>query len=36
MKFEDRGMYTCTAENLLGRVELSVNITVRGMYMTLY
>ena len=31
MKFEDRGMYTCTAENLLGRVELSVNITVRGM-----
>ncbi|CAH3158319.1 unnamed protein product [Pocillopora meandrina] len=29
MKFEDRGMYTCTAENLLGRVELSVNITVR-------
>lgn len=30
--FEDHGMYTCTAENLLGRVQLSVNITVKGKY----
>ena len=28
--FEDRGTYTCTAENLLGRTELSVNVTVEG------
>ena len=28
--FEDRGIYTCTAENLLGRVQLSVNVTVKG------
>ena len=28
--FEDRGIYTCTAENLLGRVELMVNVTVKG------
>ena len=28
--FEDRGTYTCTAENLLGRIELSVNVTVEG------
>ncbi|XP_078366166.1 uncharacterized protein LOC144650378 isoform X2 [Oculina patagonica] len=28
IQFEDRGIYTCTAENLLGRVELSVNVTV--------
>ncbi|KAL9961634.1 hypothetical protein ACROYT_G030617 [Oculina patagonica] len=27
--FEDRGTYTCTAENLLGRVQSSVNITVK-------
>lgn len=26
--FEDRGTYTCTAENLLGRTELSVKVTV--------
>lgn len=30
IQFEDRGIYTCTAENLLGRVQLSVNITVKG------
>ena len=28
--FEDRGIYTCTADNLLGRVELMVNVTVKG------
>jgi len=28
--FEDHGVYTCTAENLLGRVQLSVNVTVKG------
>ena len=28
--FENRGTYTCTAENLLGRIELSVNVTVEG------
>jgi len=32
IQFEDRGMYTCTAENLLGRDQLSVNVTVEGMY----
>lgn len=31
IQFEDRGMYTCTAENLLGRVWLSVNVTIQGM-----
>ena len=31
IRFEDGGIYTCTAENLLGRVELSVNVTVNGM-----
>ena len=30
IQFEDRGIYTCTAENLLGRVQLSVNVTVKG------
>ena len=30
--YEDHGIYTCTAENLLGRVKLSVNITVKGRY----
>ena len=30
IKFEDRGIYICTAENLLGRVEFSVNVTVKG------
>ena len=30
--FEDRGIYSCTAENLLGRVQLSVNVTVKGKY----
>lgn len=28
--FEDRGNYTCTAENLLGRARLSFNVTVKG------
>ena len=32
IQFADRGIYNCTAENLLGRVELSVNITVEGTY----
>ena len=32
IQFEDRGMYTCTAENLLGRDQLSYNITVQGMF----
>ena len=32
IQFADRGIYTCTAENLLGRVELSVNVTVEGTY----
>lgn len=30
IQFEDRGIYTCTAENLLGKVQLSVNVTVKG------
>ena len=30
IQFEDHGIYTCTAENLLGRVQLSVNVTVKG------
>ena len=30
IQFEDRGLYTCTAENLLGRVQLLVNVTVKG------
>ena len=30
IKFEGRGIYTCTAENLLNRVQLSVNVTVKG------
>ena len=30
--YEDRGIYTCTAENLLGRVQLSVNVTVKGKF----
>ena len=33
IQFEHRGIYTCTAENLLGRVQLSVNITVKGKYL---
>ena len=28
--YADHGIYTCTAENLLGRVQLSVNVTVNG------
>ena len=31
IQFEDRGTYTCTAENLFGRVQSSVNVTVKGM-----
>ena len=34
IKFEERGTYTCTAENLMGRVQLSVNVTVKGMHRT--
>ena len=30
IQFEDRGSYTCTAENILGRVQSSVNVTVKG------
>ena len=30
--YEDHGIYTCTAENLLGRVQLSINVTVYGKY----
>ena len=30
--YDDHGVYTCTAENLLGRVQLSVNVTVKGKY----
>ena len=30
IQFKDRGIYTCTAENLLGRVQLLVNVTVKG------
>jgi len=29
IQFEDRGLYTCIAENLLGRVQLLVNVTVK-------
>jgi len=28
--YEDHGIYTCTSENLLGIVQLSVNLTVNG------
>lgn len=31
IQFEDRGIYTCAAENLLGRIDLTVNVTVKGM-----
>ncbi|KAL9953970.1 hypothetical protein ACROYT_G041454 [Oculina patagonica] len=29
IQFEDRGIYTCKAENLLGSVQFSVNLTVQ-------
>ena len=29
--FEDRGLYTCTAENILGREKITANITVQGL-----
>ncbi|CAH3046759.1 unnamed protein product, partial [Pocillopora meandrina] len=29
IQFQDRGVYTCTAENLMGRAELSVNVSVK-------
>ena len=29
---EDRGNYTCTAENLLGRDQFSINLIVQGMH----
>lgn len=32
IQFEDRGIYTCTAENLLGRDQLSINLIVQGMH----
>ena len=32
IQFEDRGNYTCAAENILGRVQSSVNVTVKGIY----
>ena len=32
IQYEDRGSYTCTADNLLGRVQSSVNVTVKGIY----
>ena len=32
IKYEERGIYTCTAENLMGRVQLSVNVTVKGIH----
>ena len=28
---EDRGLYTCTAENILGREKITANITVQGL-----
>ena len=30
IQFEDRGIYTCTAENLLGKVQLTVEVTMKG------
>ena len=30
IQFEDRGIYTCEAENLLGSARSVVNITVQG------
>ena len=30
IQFEDRGNYTCTAENLLGTARLTFNVTVKG------
>ena len=30
IQFEDRGVYVCIAENLLGRIRTSVNVTVKG------
>lgn len=30
IQFEDRGNYTCTAENLLGTARLSFKVTVKG------
>lgn len=32
IQFEERGIYTCKAENLLGSVQSAVNVTVQGMY----
>ncbi|XP_022799707.1 sushi, von Willebrand factor type A, EGF and pentraxin domain-containing protein 1-like [Stylophora pistillata] len=29
IQFKDRGIYTCTAENLLSKVHLTVNVTVK-------
>ena len=31
IQFQDRGVYACTAENLMGRAELSVNVSVKGL-----
>lgn len=30
IKFEERGIYTCKGENLLGSAILSVNVTANG------
>ena len=30
IQFEERGIYTCKAENLLGSVQSAVNVTVQG------
>ena len=32
IQFQDRGVYTCIAENLMGRAELSVNVSVKGLF----
>ena len=32
IQFEERGVYSCTAENILGRVQTSVNVTVKGTF----
>lgn len=36
IQFEDRGLYTCTAENILGKVQLTVEVTVKGIYSVIF